>query len=1076
MLVTKRDGSQEEYCVNKIKKCISWATNGLNVNPLELESKLSIQLKDTISTFLIHENSIQEALKLCTLESPDWRYVAGRLLLMAYLKKVSLGREVYTKGSFLKSIKDKVNNCIYSSQILETYTDKDINYYESFIIPDRDFDYDYAGVFALLNKYLVADELPQEMYLVVAMYLASNESNLGRRDELVENIYNALSLRKLSLATPLLSNLRKPNGNLSSCFVLGIEDNIESIFDAVKDISLISKNGGGVGCLLSRIRASGSSVKGNANASGGIVPFAKIINDTGLAINQLGKRAAAITIGLDVWHLDILDFLHLQTEDGDQRRKAFDIFPQVIVPDLFMEAVQTNDDWLIFDPFEVREKTGYDFPKLWGVKFEVAYKHLKEIIKIEDNIKNFKILKAKNIWLRILKTQVETGLPYIFFKDTTNKYNPNKDSGFIGQTNLCVSGETKILTDKGHVQISDLVNQEVNIWNGSEWSNVTIKQTGTDKPLLKIHFSNGESLECTYYHNFWVQKKYNSKPEKVEAQDLKVGDKLIKYNLPVVSNESDIEFPYAYTSGVFSGDGSVNKNGSSAVYLYGIKKELVPYLDIRNKRQGSKYYSRELDSIATYDDVKQDRIRCDLPLDIPAKFTVPLKGYTIESRLNWLAGLLDTDGCVQSNGSNQSIVISSIHKKFLLDIRLMLQTLGVDSKVISQRAEGMNLLPDGKGGSKEYLTKELNRLLISSNGLYQLILLGFKTNRLKWEERKPQREAHHFIKVTQVEHTYRVDDTYCCNEPKKHLIMCNGILVGNCTESSSNFEPDKYTHCCNLVSINLANMLDSAEEKHIATLAVIILEAAIDLTEPPIPEAKAHNEYYRTIGVGFMGLADWLVKNNANYYIGKTITKKLFERYSFYCIEASVELAKKYGSFGAFEKSEWAKGNLLGRPLVWFLENTEDPEKWLELSNKVKEHGIRHSQLMAVAPNTSTSLLQGCTASILPPYNLFFYDSNAKGKYPIVPPYYNEESKWYYTENVKMDQKVLVDFIAEAIVPYIDSAVSMELNFNQNLKGLVKPKFISDTIFLAWKKECKTVYYVRSIPKKNSDDCVSCSG
>ena len=871
MLVTKRDGSQEEYCVNKIKKCISWATNGLNVNPLELESKLSIQLKDTISTSLIHENSIQEALKLCTLESPDWRYVAGRLLCMAYLKKVSLGRKVYTKGSFLKSIIDKINNRIYSSLILETYTDKDINYYESFIIPDRDFDYDYAGVFALLNKYLVADELPQEMYLVVAMYLASNESNLGRRDELVENIYNALSLRKISLATPLLSNLRKPNGNLSSCFVLGIEDNIESIFDAIKDISLISKNGGGVGCLLSRIRASGSSVKGNANASGGIVPFAKIINDTGLAINQLGKRAAAITIGLDVWHLDILDFLHLQTEDGDQRRKAFDVFPQVIVPDLFMEAVQTNDDWLIFDPFEVREKTGYDFPKLWGVKFEVAYKHLKEIIKTEGNIKNFKIIKAKNIWLRILKTQVETGLPYIFFKDTANKYNPNKDSGFIGQTNLCVSPETKILTDKGQVQISDLVNQEVNIWNGSEWSNVIIKQTGTDQPLLKVHFSNGESIECTYYHNFWVQNKCNCEPKKVEAQNLKVGDKLIEYKLP-------------------------------------------------------------------------------------------------------------------------------------------------------------------------------------------------------------DRDTLQSIKVTQVEYTNRVDDTYCCNEPKKHLIICNGIITGNCTESQSNFEPDKYTHCCNLVSINLANMLDPAEEKHIATLAVIILEAAIDLTEPPIPEAKAHNEYYRTIGVGFMGLADWLVKNNANYYIGKTITKNLFERYSFYCIEASVELAKKFGSFGAFEKSEWAKGNLLGRPLVWFLENTEDSEKWLELSNKVKEHGIRHSQLMAVAPNTSTSLLQGCTASILPPYNLFFYDSNAKGKYPIVPPYYNEESKWYYTENVKMDQKVLVDFIAEAIVPYIDSAVSMELNFNQNLEGLVNPKFISDTIFLAWKKECKTVYYVRSIPKKNSDDCVSCSG
>lgn len=1122
--IIKRNGSKVPFNIDKIKKVILWACEGLNVNPLILESKVTSIFTEGISTRSIQDNLIQSAVTLTSLEEPQWKDVAGRLMMMNLWKETILSRGYGYPYSY-QSFEDKIEDGIYSSE-LKKYSLEEIKEACSWIDPQLDLNYDYAGMSVIANpnvnkRYLIKDELLQETYVAQSLMLASVEEP-SKRLEWAKEFYYWLSNKKISLATPLWINLRKPEGNLASCFTLEIEDDTDSIFRGIHKIAKISKSGGGVGTLLSKIRCEGSWIRKGSKLSGGVIPFAKIINDTAVAINQEGKRSGAVTLALDSWHLDVEEFLEIQAESGsDLRKKCFDIFPQIVCSDEFMRRAEEGETWTLVDPYEVKEKYKFDLTEVWGEEFEYIYHKLEAQLEGDGtnpdlNSKGLTLWKkvnARELYKKMMKREVETGLPYEAFKDTINKYNPNKHEGTIKLVNLCVAPETRILTDQGQIPIADLEGELVDVWNGEEWSEVLIKKTGTNQKLLKVKLSNGEEIECTYNHHFYIQNGYRETPIKIEAKDLKSGDKLIKYRLPIVSNSEDKEFPYAYTHGVFCGDGSLSNTGLPEVDLYGVKKDLVNFIDVRNKLKGLFTGGhKETNSIAIYDDVKQDRLVCKLPLDLPAKFTVPLNGYTIESRLCWLAGLLDTDGTIAKNGENYSLQLSSINKTFLLEIRLMLQTLGVDSKVTLMNNEGFRILPDGKGGEKEYYCKEIYRLLINSNGLYQLSSLGLKTNRLTWENVKPQREASQFVKVTAIEITNRVSDTYCFTEPKRHMGMFNGILTGQCTESFSVTKVDKFDHVCNLLSLNLANLtLDEIEQ--VAKASVRMLDNGIRITNPPTLDSAAHNDRYRTIGIGYMGLHDNLASNNLNYHTGKQHASKLAEHIAFYSFKASIELAQEKESFPAFEGSELSKGFILGKLFYGNKYILVDDlrkiyrEDTLELASKYSDDklkeifeeaktldikmyecnlnwneirkgaqkGIANSQLLAVAPNTTTSLIQGCTASVLPVFSRFFMEKTSKGTVVNCPPYLTEKF-WFYTENKNIDQAVVIDVCTE-IQKWIDTGLSMELVFDLN-KEEVDAKYIFDRQIKAWKQEAKSIYYVRSIDKQKDPDkeCTSCAG
>lgn len=279
IMVEKRDGTKEQYDVSKIKKSIQMATEGQDVNPLELESKFDQFLKPGIKTRDIQLNLIQHAIQLATPANPDWVNVAGRALAMDEWANFSLRGK-----SFKEIVHFNIKKGNYSKELLDFYTDEDLDELATSVKMNRDLEHSYASLITAKKKYLGKYELNQHMHMVNAMRFGQLEPT-ETRIKFVKEVYNALSQRKISLATPFLANLRK-GGNIASCFIIAVEDDIDSIFDNIKRVALISKNGGGLGIFLGYLRAKGSDVNGYENAAGTVVQWIKILNDTLVAVNQ----------------------------------------------------------------------------------------------------------------------------------------------------------------------------------------------------------------------------------------------------------------------------------------------------------------------------------------------------------------------------------------------------------------------------------------------------------------------------------------------------------------------------------------------------------------------------------------------------------------------------------------------------------------------------------------------------------------------------------------------------------------------------------------------------------------------
>lgn len=440
--VIKSDGRKEEYTVDKIKACIDFACTGLDVNPLILESKFDSIIYDGITTDEIQNNLVEGAKSLCNPKNTDWSYVAGRLLTMRYWKTTS----VFDK-SFQYYMKEQMDNGTYAHPMLKKWTKKEIKELSGYICHDRDFNYSYGSVITGRKKYLMNNEYFQYMFMANAMIIGALEPRSTRLD-FVKELYDALSLREISLASPWNTNLRG-NGNIASCFILSVNDDMESLANSWKNVARISKEGGGIGYDISRIRASGAPINGRPNSSKGVIPWIKILNDISVAVDQGGKRPGAVTIALPVWHRDIEEFLEIQSENKDVRRQCFDIFPQVGIHDIFMEEVEKEDGgvWYTFCPYEVKTVLGLE---LYGCSNEVFNsRYRKSVEAYKDGILlNVEVYNAKSLMKQKMKTAFETGLPYLGFIDTINRDNPNSHDGHIPCVNLCTESFSNVVPDE----------------------------------------------------------------------------------------------------------------------------------------------------------------------------------------------------------------------------------------------------------------------------------------------------------------------------------------------------------------------------------------------------------------------------------------------------------------------------------------------------------------------------------------------------------------------------------------------------------------------------------------------------
>ena len=391
----------------------------------------------------IRDSIIQVSLELTTDTEPDWQKISEKLYVYKLYDEVRSNRnlsedhELY--GDLYGFIEELTNKGLYGKYILENYTKDEILELEKEIKPERDFLFTYSGINLLAKRYLIQDydrsklELPQQMFMGIAMHLAVPEKK-ENRVAWAKRFYDVLSSLKATMATPTMSNARKPFYQLSSCFIDTVDDSLKGIYKSLDNFAEVSKFGGGMGIYIGKVRGLESPIRGFKGASGGVIPWIKLFNDTAIAVDQLGVRNGSVAIWLDAWHKDLPEFLQLKTNNGDDRKKAHDIFPGLCYPDLFWKLAETDIDanWYMMCPHEIRLAKGYSLEDFYGEEWEKRYYEC-----VEDKNISKRVMPVKDIVRLIIKSAAETGTPFAFYRDTVNKMNPNKHKGMIYSSNLC---------------------------------------------------------------------------------------------------------------------------------------------------------------------------------------------------------------------------------------------------------------------------------------------------------------------------------------------------------------------------------------------------------------------------------------------------------------------------------------------------------------------------------------------------------------------------------------------------------------------------------------------------------------
>lgn len=507
MKVKKRSGHLSTLDISKIQTQTAEAVAGLaNVSQSELELDAQLQFIDGMSTTDIAKTLIQTAVTKIDIDRPDWTFVAARLQLFDLYHSVA--RNLKLKKGEIPTLAHYVNYGILEGKLFPTLAEGyDLADLENYLDQSRDYQFNYLGLKTLIDRYLVKDtkgkviELPQHMFMCVAMFLAQNESD---KQSKAKQFYDVISKFEVMLATPTLSNARTNRHQLSSCYIGSSPDNIEGIFDAYKEQALLSKFGGGIGWDWNLIRGQASPIDDTPGAAGGTVPFLKIDNDIAIAVDQLGVRKGAIAVYLEPSHADILDFIDLKKNSGEERRRTHDLFPALWIGDDFMQAVESNSDW-----------------NLYTTPGDKTPSHT---------------LNAKDLWKKILTSYYESGSPFLCFKDNANRANPNPHTGHIRSSNLC----TEIFqnTEPDHYMVklwmengTYILAEEkdvIPLANGS--TKLANKVTSLDTILYKKSTDLGPDVTC---------KVYNVEKERIPGRTAVCN--LASVNLSKVNSTKDIQ-------------------------------------------------------------------------------------------------------------------------------------------------------------------------------------------------------------------------------------------------------------------------------------------------------------------------------------------------------------------------------------------------------------------------------------------------------------------------------------------------------------------------------------------------------
>jgi ribonucleoside-diphosphate reductase alpha chain len=474
IIIKDKDKKRERRMEFNKERLISFIDKGfenIQVNPDTKEKYISkvvrtIERREEIESKDITKILVQDALVLTNdiknesgyvspdyLKNTNWNKFARYVKLQELYKRASKNRAYDSKekyGEFYGLVVTLTEKGLYTPDILANYSREELVKAGNAIVPERDDLFDFAGLHALSGRYCVKDfdksvyELPQERFMIAALHLMMPETK--NRIKKVIELYWAVSNLYLTLATPTLMNAGRASGGLSSCFVLTTDDSLRSIYDDNTDVATFSKNGAGIGIYFGKLRATGSDIRSFKGVAGGVLGWIKQLDNTAVSVDQLGQRPGAIAVYLDVWHKDIEDFIDLRLNTGDKSKRAYNIFTGLCVPDEFMRQVDKRGDFYLFDPHEVNQVMGFNLEDFYDKKrlreketpnpIDHAWTYHYYLC-VDNNELTKKRIPAIELQKRIMKAQLETGIPYEFYRDSVNRNNPNAHCGMIYSSNLC---------------------------------------------------------------------------------------------------------------------------------------------------------------------------------------------------------------------------------------------------------------------------------------------------------------------------------------------------------------------------------------------------------------------------------------------------------------------------------------------------------------------------------------------------------------------------------------------------------------------------------------------------------------
>lgn len=868
-----------------------------------------------------------------------------------------------------------------------------------------------------IQEWLNNEDLPITIW--EKKYRNGNENFEQWLDRISDNddkVKRLIKEKKFIFAGRILSNrgVKDRKITLSNCYVVTPpEDNLESIFEAGAKMARTFSYGGGCGLDVSKLRPRGAVVNNAAKSTSGATSFMDFYSYITGLIGQEGRRGATM-LSMSCEHPDLIEFINLKS-NLDTCTKAN---ISVRVSDAFMQAVEANAD------------------------FTLRYT-------MEDGSEITKTINARDTFMLLAKRNWEMAEPGILYWDRIANYNLLQNTGFeYAGVNPCVSGDTLILTKNGYKPIASLVGSKCTVWNGYEWSEVEPKLMENDAQVYEISFSDGTSIKCTSYHKFPINTGSYSKviDTRKQLKDIKIGDKLIKCSFPIVYGPSVNSNECMYTQGFFSGDGYFCADRATPyIKFYGEKTNCIPFCDVKSQR------GKDDISITYSVNTKH------------SKNFVPGCTFSAQDRLNWLAGIIDADGC--RNSKDGAVSISSIDHGFLLKIKYLLNTLGSTGALSLMHEEESRIMPSSiKNEPREYQCQTSYRLTISASNMSILVALGLRTHRVQTFS-CPNRNATRFIKVTSIAPCGQ-EDVFCFNEPKNHTFIANGCITGNCAE-----EPLPAGGSCLLGSINLSEFVsepftdkawvDFHKLYHTTQIAVRALNDVLmeGLSMHPLQEQCDTVRDWRQIGLGTLGLGDMLIKLGITYGSSKSleVIRDVYDLIASAAVRTSLDMAMEDGPF---PKCDENMRNAIAASD--FVQSLDLPDDTIEM---IRSHGLYNSQLLTCAPTGTIGTMLQVSTGVEPNY-AFSYNRRTISL--------NQEEKTY-----KVDAKIVKDYkkatgsdsipdyfiaatdinykhriaVQSMLQKYIDASISSTVN----LPNSATVEDVASIYFEAWKNGLKGI-------------------